>query len=111
MASSFLNAAGTIGRVTINERIEAGRRGRRVLARQHKSRDAQDPVPILVTGHIQPADGFGEPQAGIYAGHHDASTTAVQSQRLVLKMANRTTAAQIMITAEAMKPDRSPNPG
>jgi hypothetical protein len=28
-----------------------------------------------------------------------------------LKMANRTTAAQIMITAEAMKPDRSPNPG
>ena len=25
--SSFLNAAGTIGRVTINERIEAGRRG------------------------------------------------------------------------------------
>jgi len=51
MASSFLNAAGTIGRVTINERIEAGRRERRVLARQHKSRDAQDPVPILVTGH------------------------------------------------------------
>jgi hypothetical protein len=50
MASSFLNAAGTIGRVTINERIEAGRRERRVLARQHKSRDAQDPVPILVTG-------------------------------------------------------------
>jgi hypothetical protein len=32
-ASSFLNAAGTIGRVTINERIEAGRRERRVLAR------------------------------------------------------------------------------
>ncbi len=26
MASSFLNAAGTVGRVTINERIEAGRR-------------------------------------------------------------------------------------
>jgi hypothetical protein len=40
-----------------------------------------------------------------------ASATAVQSQRLVLKMANRTTAAQIMITAEAMKPARSPNPG
>jgi hypothetical protein len=52
MASSFLNAAGTIGRVTINERIEAGRRERRVLARQHKSRDAQDPVPILVTGRL-----------------------------------------------------------
>ena len=33
MASSFLNAAGTIGRVTISERIEAGRRERRVLAR------------------------------------------------------------------------------
>ena len=33
MASSFLDAAGTIGRVTINERIEAGRRERRVLAR------------------------------------------------------------------------------
>ncbi len=33
MVSSFLNAAGTIGRVTINERIEAGRRERRVLAR------------------------------------------------------------------------------
>jgi hypothetical protein len=33
MASSFLNAAGTIGRVTINERIEAGRRERRVLTR------------------------------------------------------------------------------
>jgi hypothetical protein len=32
MASSFLNAAGTIGRVTISERIEAGRRERRVLA-------------------------------------------------------------------------------
>jgi hypothetical protein len=40
-----------------------------------------------------------------------ALTTAVQSQRLVLKMANRTTAAQIMITAEAMKPARAPNPG
>lgn len=40
-----------------------------------------------------------------------ASATAVQSQRLVLKMANRTTAAQSMITAEAMKPDRAPNPG
>jgi hypothetical protein len=40
-----------------------------------------------------------------------ASATAVQSQRLVLKMANRTTAAQIMITPEAMKPARSPNPG
>ena len=33
MASSFLNAAGTIERVTINERIETGRRERRVLAR------------------------------------------------------------------------------
>ena len=33
MASSFLNAAGTIERVTISERIEAGRRERRVLAR------------------------------------------------------------------------------
>jgi hypothetical protein len=33
MASSFLNAARTIGRVTSNERIEAGRRERRVLAR------------------------------------------------------------------------------
>jgi hypothetical protein len=33
MASSFLNAAGTIGRVTISERIEAGRRERRVLTR------------------------------------------------------------------------------
>lgn len=33
MVSSFLNAAGTIGRVTINERTEAGRRERRVLAR------------------------------------------------------------------------------
>ena len=33
MASNFLNAAGTIGRVTISERIEAGRRERRVLAR------------------------------------------------------------------------------
>ena len=33
MVSSFLNAAGTIGRVTINERIEVGRRERRVLAR------------------------------------------------------------------------------
>ncbi len=32
-ASSFLNAAGTMGRVTINERIEAGRRERRVLTR------------------------------------------------------------------------------
>jgi len=52
MASSFLNAAGTIGRVTINERIEAGRRERRILARQHKSRDAQDPVPVLVTGRV-----------------------------------------------------------
>src|SRR5215472_3557032 len=33
MTSSFLNAAGTIGRVTINERIEASRWERRVLAR------------------------------------------------------------------------------
>lgn len=33
MASSFLNAAGMIGRVTISERIEAGWRQRRVLAR------------------------------------------------------------------------------
>jgi hypothetical protein len=33
MASGFLNAAGTLGRVTINERLEAGRRERRVLAR------------------------------------------------------------------------------
>jgi hypothetical protein len=33
MVSSFLNAAGTIGRVTINKRIEAGRGERRVLAR------------------------------------------------------------------------------
>ena len=33
MVSSFLNAAGTIGRVTVSERIEAGRRGRWVLAR------------------------------------------------------------------------------
>src|SRR5215467_1903603 len=33
MVSSFLNAAGTIGRVTINERIEAAKRERRVLAR------------------------------------------------------------------------------
>jgi hypothetical protein len=32
-ASSFLNTAGTMGRVTISERVEAGRRGRRVLAR------------------------------------------------------------------------------
>ena len=32
MASSFLNAAVAIGRVTISERIEAGRRERRVLA-------------------------------------------------------------------------------
>jgi hypothetical protein len=30
----------------------AGRRERRVLALQHKSRDAQDPVPILVTGQV-----------------------------------------------------------
>jgi len=30
-ASSFLNAAGTMGRVTISERIEAARRQRRVL--------------------------------------------------------------------------------
>jgi hypothetical protein len=64
MASSFLNAAGTIGRVTINERIEAGRRERRVLARQHKSRDAQDPVPILVTGRIAVRRGQGQGQAG-----------------------------------------------
>ena len=33
MASSFLNAAGTMGRVTISERIEAARRERRVLTR------------------------------------------------------------------------------
>ena len=33
MASSFLNVAGTIGRVTINERIKADRRQRQVLAR------------------------------------------------------------------------------
>src|SRR5271157_161722 len=32
-ASSFLNAAGTMGRVTISERIEAARRERRVLTR------------------------------------------------------------------------------
>ncbi len=32
-ASSFLNTAGKVGRVTISERIEAGRRERRVLAR------------------------------------------------------------------------------
>jgi hypothetical protein len=32
-ASSFLNAAGTMGGVTISERIEAGRRERRVLVR------------------------------------------------------------------------------
>ncbi len=32
-ASSFLNAAGTMGGVTISERIEAARRERRVLAR------------------------------------------------------------------------------
>jgi uncharacterized protein (DUF111 family) len=32
-ASSFLNTTGTIGRVTTNERIEAARRERRVLAR------------------------------------------------------------------------------
>ena len=33
MASSFLNTAGKVGRVTISERIEAGRREQRVLAR------------------------------------------------------------------------------
>ena len=33
MASSFLNAAGRLGRVTISERIGAARRERRVLAR------------------------------------------------------------------------------
>jgi hypothetical protein len=33
MASSFLNTAGKVGRVTISERIEAGRRERRVLTR------------------------------------------------------------------------------
>ena len=33
MVSSCLNAAGTIGRMMVNERIEAGRRERRVLAR------------------------------------------------------------------------------
>ena len=33
MASNFLNAAGTTGRVTISEQIEAARRERRVLAR------------------------------------------------------------------------------
>ena len=32
-ASSFLNTAGKVGRVTISERIEAGRRERRVLTR------------------------------------------------------------------------------
>jgi hypothetical protein len=32
-ASSFLNTAGKVGRVTISERIEAGRQERRVLAR------------------------------------------------------------------------------
>ena len=33
MASSFLNTAGKVGRVTISERIEAGRREQRVLTR------------------------------------------------------------------------------
>jgi hypothetical protein len=33
VASSFLNTAGKVGRVTISERIEAGRREQRVLAR------------------------------------------------------------------------------
>ena len=47
MASSFLNAAGTAGRVTINERLEAAAARRRILARvsravQRLEQGAQD---------------------------------------------------------------------
>ena len=48
----------------MNERIGTGRRERRVLARQRQSRDAQDPVPILVTGRIAVRRGQGQGQAG-----------------------------------------------
>jgi len=48
-ASSFLNVAGTMGRVTISERIEAAQRERRVLARVFPCRVAVRSVIFMHT--------------------------------------------------------------
>jgi hypothetical protein len=58
MASSFLDAAGPIGRVMINERIEAGRHARRVLPGSHvpcggRSRPGRERMWALVPARAE----------------------------------------------------------
>ena len=83
MASSFLNAAGTIGRVTISERIEAGRdqrprpfpSGPAPAATRHGRPGARHPVLRHTFGTRLIRDGYDLVLVAELMGHARAETT------------------------------------
>jgi len=83
MASSFPNAAGTIGRVTISERIEAGPRPAptsvpvRACSSRHETRETGGQAPVLrhTFGTRLIRDGYDLVLVAELMGHARAETT------------------------------------